>query len=164
MFPFSCLTVKLDLKITLLHDVVLSGKDKVSKANDTLGLRKSFHMHLLDFAEAHPKGDDVPGVILPEPFNRKFQLISTGFSPLPPIICNRLSLARGVVSSPPDHHQGESQPSMMSSLLPKNFQRRFSQRKSRAQPSVNSPFPMPEKEPCLNPLSEVPETVKPFGF
>ena len=121
-------------------------------------------MHLLEFVEAHPKGDDVPEEILPEPFNRKFQLTSAGFSPLPPIICNSLSLARGVVSSPPDHHQGEPQPSTMSSLLPKNFQRRFSQRNSTAQPSVNSPFPMPEQEPYLNPLSEVPEIVKTFGF
>lgn len=158
------LCMKPDLKITLLHDAVLSGKDKVSKANDTLGLRKAFRMRLLEFAEAHPKGDDVPEAILPEPFNRKCHLTSAGCSPLPPIICNSLSSARGVVSSPPDHHQGEPQPSMMSSLLPKNFQRRFSQRNSTAQPSVNSPFPVPEQEPDLNPLSEVPETVKPVGF
>ena len=121
-------------------------------------------MHLLDFSEAHPKGIDVPEAILPEPFNRKCQLTSIGYSPLPPIIFNRLSSVRGVVSSPPDHHQGEPQTSTMSSLLPKKFQRCFYHRNSRAQPYVNSPFPMPEQEPYLNPLSEVPEIVKTFGF
>ena len=121
-------------------------------------------MHLLDFAEAHPKGDDVLEAILLKPFNRKCQLTSVVCSPLPPIIFNLLSSVRGVVSSPPDHHQGEPQPSTMSSLLPKKFQRRFSQRKSTAQPYVNSSFPMSEQELNLNPLFEVPEIVKPDGF
>ena len=36
------LCMESDLKITRLHDVVLSGKDKVSKVNNTIGLRKVF--------------------------------------------------------------------------------------------------------------------------
>jgi chromatin licensing and DNA replication factor 1 len=48
------LCMKPDLKITLLHDAVLSGKCKVSKANNTLGLRKSFRTRLVEFVKAHP--------------------------------------------------------------------------------------------------------------
>ena len=44
-----------DLKITLLHDVVLSGKDKASKGNNTLGWRKSFHTCLVAFVKDCPK-------------------------------------------------------------------------------------------------------------
>jgi hypothetical protein len=157
------LCMKPDLKITLLHDAVASGKDKASKGNNTLGLRKAFHTRLVEFVKVYPKGDDVPEAILPEPFNRKCQLTSPGSSPLPPMIGNSLSPARGAASGLPDNHQGESKPSMMSSLLPKNFQRRFSQRTLTPQPSVDSSFPVPKQDPILKPQSEVPETEKPNG-
>ena len=49
------LCMKPDLKITLLHDAVLSGKDKASKGNNTLGFRKAFHSHLVSFFNAYPK-------------------------------------------------------------------------------------------------------------
>jgi hypothetical protein len=80
------------------------------------------------------------------------------------MICNSLSPARGVASDPPDHHQEDPKPSMMSSLLPKSFQRRFSQRNFTAQPSANPPLSVREQVPDLKPLSEVPETVKSDGF
>lgn len=49
------LRMKPDLKITLLHDAVLSGKDKASKGNNTLGFRKAFHSCLVAFVKAYPK-------------------------------------------------------------------------------------------------------------
>lgn len=48
------LCMKPELKITVLHDAVLSGKSKVSKANNTLGLRKAFRTRLMEFVKAHP--------------------------------------------------------------------------------------------------------------
>lgn len=146
------LCMKPDLKITLLYDAVLIGKDKVPKANNTLGLRKAFRTRLVEFVKAHPKGDEVPEAILPEPFNRKCQLTPPGCSPLPPMICNSLNPIKGVASSLSVHRQGDLQPSTMSSLLPKNFQRRFSERNIIAQPSLNSPFPLPEQDLDLKPL------------
>lgn len=95
------------------------------------------------------QGDDVPEAILPEPFNRKCQLTSPGCSLLPPVICKSPSPARGVSSYPPAPHQEDPQPSMMSSLLPKNFQRWFSQRNFTVEPSASPPFPVPEQVPDL---------------
>ena len=49
------LCMKPDLKITLLHDAMLSGMDKASKGNNTLGFRKAFHSHIVSFVKAYPK-------------------------------------------------------------------------------------------------------------
>lgn len=157
------LCMKPDLKITLLHDALLSGKDKASNGNNTLGLRKAFYTRLVAFVKAYPKGDDVPEAILPEPFNRKCQLTSPDTSRLPSLICNSLTPARGAASTLPENHQEESQPSMISSLLPKSFQRRFSQRTLTPQPSVDSSFPVPKQDPIPKPHSEVLEIVKTNG-
>uniref|UniRef100_A0A0C9RKT2 TSA: Wollemia nobilis Ref_Wollemi_Transcript_13229_2293 transcribed RNA sequence n=1 Tax=Wollemia nobilis TaxID=56998 RepID=A0A0C9RKT2_9CONI len=119
------LCMKPDLKITLL------GKD--GQKLNALCLRKEFRAGLLEFAKSHPQGEDVPEAILPEPFNRRLHLQPHPNSLLPRIMTNT-----DVSSSSPAASGLLPQPSVMSSLLPSGFQRRFSQKSLKAHVSVQN--------------------------
>ncbi|KAH9304148.1 hypothetical protein KI387_008552, partial [Taxus chinensis] len=121
------------------------------------------------------KGADVPEKVLPKPFNKKYQptpvkpnnvvsrpSFNSASSPRPPApvkpnnVVSRPSFTSA--SSPRPVHQQDVQSSIMSSLLPKGFQRRFSQRILTPQGSLNSSC-IPEQNQNLKP-SDDPEVRK----
>ncbi|KAI4301123.1 hypothetical protein L6164_034435 [Bauhinia variegata] len=63
----SCM--KPDLHITLNPDAIESDAKLLSESG-SMSLRKFVRTWLRDFLKSHPEGDEIPGEMLPEPFNR----------------------------------------------------------------------------------------------
>ncbi|XP_047940279.1 CDT1-like protein a, chloroplastic [Salvia hispanica] len=108
--------MKPDLRITLDVEAI---KTKGKSKSGNLQLRKVFHSRLLDFIKSHPEGDEVPEEVLPEPFNRPKEGLST-------------NSAQTSGTSLTGQSQGVafSGSSVKASLLPPSFKRSFSMRNS----------------------------------
>eukprot|EP01018_Ginkgo_biloba_P011733 Gb_04601 [translate_table: standard] len=143
------LCMKPDLKITFLLNALPCSKDGRVASNSNINtsvLRKMFRRRLLEFVTTHPKGDDVPEEILPEPFNRKKTTIpNTSVHPLESAISSPSKTAACSLSI----EQRDSQDPIVSSLFPKSFQRCFSQRTV-----------IPEAAPKSSCISEQDQTLK----
>ncbi|PON57751.1 DNA replication factor [Parasponia andersonii] len=64
------LSMKSDMKITLLFDIV-EGHSEIS---DFIALSQVFSLRLYNFCTTHPEASDVPEAILPEPFTQRSQI------------------------------------------------------------------------------------------
>ncbi|KAG6410557.1 hypothetical protein SASPL_128618 [Salvia splendens] len=108
--------MKPDLRITLDVEAI---KSKGKSKSGNLQLRKVFHNRLLDFIKSHPEGDEVPEEVLPEPFNRPKEGLSTNSAQ--PSGTSLTGQSQGVAFA------GSS---VKASLLPPSFKRSFSMRNS----------------------------------
>ncbi|KAL6338193.1 hypothetical protein AAG906_015156 [Vitis piasezkii] len=147
----SCM--KPDLLITLDVDGIENSKLESGNSH----LRKIFRARLLDFAKAHPEGDEIPEETLPEPFSQSKQdlhsnMIKDSYSSLPAeTSCDVLM----------------EQPQVVASHLSQCFQRRFSQKISgEAENSNKKPAnfslqlsDLPVQDPYLNKSSSNEEVV-----
>ncbi|XP_028798511.1 uncharacterized protein LOC114753966 [Neltuma alba] len=81
------LCMKPDLKITLVHEVVLGQ----SKETTYVALRQLFGFRLLEFFNTHPENTDIPEATLPEPFQQRNSLICEDLPVDPSILSSSTS-------------------------------------------------------------------------
>ncbi|KAM7253821.1 hypothetical protein ACFE04_031503 [Oxalis oulophora] len=129
--------MKADLLIALnVEAVEIKGKEKPDNKN--LFLRKVFRKRLLKFHKAHPQGDEVPEEPLPEPFNQSHKSVH--------LHVNVTDRQFPNVEQPTLSNQTPA----VASILPRSFQRRFSQTVRNNVPEKTDQIPSPTN---LSPIS-----------
>ncbi|KAL5068096.1 hypothetical protein RYX36_018983 [Vicia faba] len=129
----SCM--KPDLHVAINPDAVEFDAKLLSESG-TMSLRKLFRVRLKDFWESHPKGDEIPEEILPEPFSRPKQDPPLHIFKTPlTFSAVKLSTSDNAVNTDPDvslpndtSFETLNQQPALASHMPQSFRRRFSQR------------------------------------
>uniref|UniRef100_A0A2C9UU91 CDT1 Geminin-binding domain-containing protein n=1 Tax=Manihot esculenta TaxID=3983 RepID=A0A2C9UU91_MANES len=167
MFDERTSCMKPDLHVTLNVDAIECNGNLKSESKN-LHLRKVFRARLADFYKAHPEGDEVPEEMLPEPFNRSKQDLSSEITKAPTTSSHIETSADAHVgqnpnsSLPVETKPLERQQPAVASHFSRSFRRHFSQKITKCEAANANPNPpkicsqpsiLQISQPCFDKIS-----------
>ncbi|KAG8655811.1 hypothetical protein MANES_04G076400v8 [Manihot esculenta] len=168
MFDERTSCMKPDLHVTVNVDAIECDGNLKSESKN-LHLRKIFRARLAEFYRAHPEGDEIPEEMLPEPFNRSKQDLSSEIIKAPTTSSPIETSAADVYvdqnpnpSLPVESNPLERQQPAVASHFSGSFRRRFSQKIAKSEAENTNPNPqkicsqqsiLPISEPCFDKIS-----------